>query len=375
MFGRPGVDDDRIRGAWSTGISRRLQLPPRQRVHGPHRGPVRRRASAPRASAATSSSTGCRSRTPTRSAVHRGGASRVLPAAFPAHATDDRAGADTGRRRGLNVEQPGSEWFEVAWEFARRARHVFDISPAGVAEFQRRGVPAVHVPLGYTPSLEAPALRPTAERPIDVLFFGHASARRNAFFARHADFFSAFNCHIVVSEVHRPAPAPRRGLSVGRRAAAPGRLEPHRLVRPLDGTSVLRAASRDAGAGQPVPARHRDEPSHRATPGRRALRVGGSRRAAGTLPPLPRRPARARDRWRQRATRWRHAHAHPPELRRHARRDATTFPASSTASDADAARSRGGPARLGRAGRAWRLATRRGRVGQCRIHLWRRRPR
>ena len=58
----------------------------------------------------------------------------------------------------LNVEQPGSEWFEVTWQFARLARHVFDISPAGVAEFQRRGVSAIHVPLGYTPSLEAPAL-------------------------------------------------------------------------------------------------------------------------------------------------------------------------------------------------------------------------
>jgi len=111
----------------------------------------------------------------------------------------------------LNVEQPGSEWFEVAWEFARRARHVFDISKAGVAEFQRRGVAAVHAPIGYTRSLEAPALRPTAERPIDVLFFGHASPRRNAFFARHADFFSACNCHIVVSEVHRPRQAATAG--------------------------------------------------------------------------------------------------------------------------------------------------------------------
>ena len=111
----------------------------------------------------------------------------------------------------LNVEQPGSEWFEVAWEFARRARHVFDISKAGVAEFQRRGVPAVHAPIGYTRLLEAPALRPTAERPIDVLFFGHASPRRNAFFARHADFFSAFNCHIVVSELHRPRQAATAG--------------------------------------------------------------------------------------------------------------------------------------------------------------------
>ena len=115
----------------------------------------------------------------------------------------------------LNVEQPGSQWFEVAWQFARRARHVFDISPAGVAEFQRRGVAAVHTPLGYTPSLEASALLPTVNRPIDVLFLGHASTRRNAFFARHADFFSAFNCHIVVTEVDRPRLAATPGYRSG----------------------------------------------------------------------------------------------------------------------------------------------------------------
>ena len=115
----------------------------------------------------------------------------------------------------LNVEQPGSEWFEVAWQFARQARHVFDISPAGAAEFQRRGVSAIHVPLGYTPSLQAPALPSTAERPIDVLFLGHASPRRQAFFARHADFFSAFNCHIVVSEVAQPRSATTSGYRAG----------------------------------------------------------------------------------------------------------------------------------------------------------------
>ena len=104
----------------------------------------------------------------------------------------------------FNVEQPGSQWFEVGWEFARRARHVFDISQAGVAEFHRRGVSALHTPLGYLPSLEAPAPRPTSDRPIDVVFLGHASPRRNAFFARHADFFSTFNCHLVFSEVDRP---------------------------------------------------------------------------------------------------------------------------------------------------------------------------
>ncbi len=115
----------------------------------------------------------------------------------------------------LNVEQPGSEWFEATWEFARLARHVFDISPAGVAEFQRRGVPAIHVPLGLTPSLEAPTLPATVERPIDVLFLGHASPRRHAFFARHADFFSAFNCHIVMSEVAQPRSATTSGYLAG----------------------------------------------------------------------------------------------------------------------------------------------------------------
>ena len=104
----------------------------------------------------------------------------------------------------FNVEQPGSQWFEVGWEFARRARHVFDISPAGVAEFHRRGVIAVHTPLGYLPSLEAPAPRLRSDRQVDVLFLGHASPRRNAFFARHADFFSTFNCHLVFSELDRP---------------------------------------------------------------------------------------------------------------------------------------------------------------------------
>lgn len=115
----------------------------------------------------------------------------------------------------LNVEQPGSEWFEVAWEFARRARRVFDISPAGVAEFGRRAVPAVLTPLGVTPSLEASPRQPTADRAIDVLFFGHASARRHAFFARHADFFSSANCQIVLSEVQRPRLAGTAGYRSG----------------------------------------------------------------------------------------------------------------------------------------------------------------
>ena len=48
-----------------------------------------------------------------------------------------------------------------------------------------------------------------------MLFFGHASGRRNAFFARHADFFGAVNAHIVLNEVHRPRATATTGYRSG----------------------------------------------------------------------------------------------------------------------------------------------------------------
>ena len=115
----------------------------------------------------------------------------------------------------LTVEQPGSHWFEVAHGYARRARGVMDISADGVREFGRRGVPAVHVPLGTGPSLRAPVVPPAAERPVDLLFVGHNSPRRDAFFARHAAFFSARDCRIVLTEVERPRTPDTSGYQGG----------------------------------------------------------------------------------------------------------------------------------------------------------------
>lgn len=105
----------------------------------------------------------------------------------------------------VNVEQPGSQWFEVAWEFARRAGLAVDISPTGQAEFERRGVAAMYAPLGYAPMLEsAHAHVRASQRPVDVLFVGSASPRRRAFFARHADFFSSIGAEIRLSDPRRP---------------------------------------------------------------------------------------------------------------------------------------------------------------------------
>jgi glycosyltransferase involved in cell wall biosynthesis len=104
----------------------------------------------------------------------------------------------------LNVEQPGSQWFDLAWTYVRLCRRAFDISCDGVRELRRRGVGAVHAPLGYATRLECPtALAPSA-RPIDVLFLGHNSPRRAAFFARHADTFAKLNCRIVLTDPARP---------------------------------------------------------------------------------------------------------------------------------------------------------------------------
>lgn len=66
----------------------------------------------------------------------------------------------------LNTEQPGSTWFETAFKFAANARGVFDINQQGVREFQRRGVPTLHTPLGYAPrwSSSPPASRAATPR-------------------------------------------------------------------------------------------------------------------------------------------------------------------------------------------------------------------
>ena len=49
-----------------------------------------------------------------------------------------------------------------------------------------------------------PAIAPATERPIDVLFLGHASPRRERFFADHAEAFSRCNCRLLFADLGRP---------------------------------------------------------------------------------------------------------------------------------------------------------------------------
>ncbi len=115
----------------------------------------------------------------------------------------------------LNVEQPGGQWFEIASGYGRRARGAIDISRDGAHELLRRGVDATVAPLGYAPMLECESLDRHTERPIDVLFLGHSSPRRDEFLARHADVFSAFNCHFVLTDLAAPRRLGTSGYHTG----------------------------------------------------------------------------------------------------------------------------------------------------------------
>ena len=119
----------------------------------------------------------------------------------------------------LNVEQPGSQWFEIAYRHAKEARGVLDISALGAEELERRGIDAMHAPLGYSPRLEAGG--PTSPaRPVDVVFLGSHSPRREAFFSRHADFFAGRECRIHFARLEKPRLASTKGFVSGQELRA-----------------------------------------------------------------------------------------------------------------------------------------------------------
>jgi glycosyltransferase involved in cell wall biosynthesis len=115
----------------------------------------------------------------------------------------------------LNVEQPGSQWFEIAWDYGHHCRGVFDISEEGAREFRRRGADAHHAPIGYSSVLESAVQLAHRDRPIDVLFIGHSSKRRDEFFARHGELFGELSCHVLLSDVTAPRHANTPGYAAG----------------------------------------------------------------------------------------------------------------------------------------------------------------
>jgi len=111
----------------------------------------------------------------------------------------------------LNVEQPGSQWFELVCHYARAVRGIWDISQLGVAAFQARNIEAQHLPLGYVPFLEADKL----EKKIDILFMGTQSPRREIWLAEQADFLSNYNCNLKLVRLEQIKQAGTLGYNSG----------------------------------------------------------------------------------------------------------------------------------------------------------------
>jgi hypothetical protein len=105
---------------------------------------------------------------------------------------------------------------------------IWDISASSAAELARSCGFVSYLPLGYVedlPSFDAvrtlpdhegtcfldsethamsPLETPLEKRPIDIFFVGHASDRRQEFFAKHAAFFAEYDCYFHLSPLGDP---------------------------------------------------------------------------------------------------------------------------------------------------------------------------
>lgn len=127
----------------------------------------------------------------------------------------------------VNTEQRDTRWFELARRIMPKARFVWDID-AGMSEFlAAQGLRARHLPLGFVPGsrLFKPVRRlprrtglflpntgiaahadglPWTARPIDLLFVGSLTPRREAFLSRAAERLSRFRSVLWLSDAAKP---------------------------------------------------------------------------------------------------------------------------------------------------------------------------
>lgn len=121
--------------------------------------------------------------------------------------------SSTARMVMVNTEQPQTKWFALAKQYLGNAVAVLDIDFESARHLQASGFRAFALPLGYSEyiahtfdgaslpphelyeSIPASVISPLpalySERPIDVLFIGTSSPRRDTFFATYADYFSS----------------------------------------------------------------------------------------------------------------------------------------------------------------------------------------
>jgi hypothetical protein len=129
----------------------------------------------------------------------------------------------------VSTEQPSTKWFAIARECLERAHAVWDIDHNTSQRLRELGIAADYLPLGYAPSFadygrvaelplhygtcfldeevrRSPAAGgPLHVRPLDLLFVGGNTPRREAFFARAAPALADHRAYIHIFDSLRPS--------------------------------------------------------------------------------------------------------------------------------------------------------------------------
>jgi hypothetical protein len=130
----------------------------------------------------------------------------------------------------LNVEQLYTVWFQHGADSLAKAAAILDINVQSAAALAAAGLPAAFLPLGYVakaspfdlpvadlpdlPALQTlePVLkrwRPSPEdslieRPLDILFIGSRSERRQEYFSRVGERLARWRCHWLLADSSAP---------------------------------------------------------------------------------------------------------------------------------------------------------------------------
>ncbi|HEX3360158.1 MAG TPA: glycosyltransferase family 2 protein [Solirubrobacterales bacterium] len=104
----------------------------------------------------------------------------------------------------ISTEQPGTSWFDTAFEFAQFAGAVVDINPLAAEEMRRRGVQADHAQLGYIPAWDVWGGERDKERPIDLAFLGRFTAERGQMIARCRPALERRRAALYLTETVKP---------------------------------------------------------------------------------------------------------------------------------------------------------------------------
>jgi hypothetical protein len=129
----------------------------------------------------------------------------------------------------VNTEQPSTPWFADAGRCFARAWRIWDIDSESARRLAAAGWPAAFLPLGHAAGAEfarvvarlprhpgtcflgagerSTAYRdaPAAARPLDVLFVGNVTPRRQQFFARAAPVLARYRCYLAFADGTGPA--------------------------------------------------------------------------------------------------------------------------------------------------------------------------